>query len=1140
MLNKIIDNKRKSLLQNLLDTAKDFDELSIATGYWDLEGTLLVIDQLKKYKKIRLIIGREPLLKRDNAENKNGPEIDFPDADIFADLENLPIRTDLKETVAKLRDLITDGVLEVRVYRRSFLHAKCYIFGNYKTEKAVGIIGSSNFTRNGLTTNLELNAGENDNRIVQFTPQSEIQEHGHMSWFDEVWSDDMCEDWTGKFIELVDGSVHGDLLYSPYEMYIKTLEYVYGEELEIDRDIEQLSGKTLQAFQERNIQQLMHRLEKYGVAMLADSVGLGKTVSAIGVIKQYRAQGRIVIIAPASLVTQWNSELAQEGLFNMKAISLQDIGGLEEEMKIDKHAPVNLFVIDEAHNLRSHSSTRYQKLYEWIDQNEDAHTLLLTATPINNSLSDLTNQILLGTRGEQDILPVYTRNSEGILELKSFYETVENIKKRIAQNKAQGNDLAPILKEARATIEPIMRAFVVRNTRQGIEKEFGGIDIHGALVTFPKVRIKNISFDIDRVKLQAEDASIGLSQIAAHELEQLATFTEYLLHPKRQMSDIVTDASDGSLLELLYKAILSLSFVPYRYDMYNFDVYGKDFKAVMAAKMQGDFKKNLARQLSLYGILRTVFLKRLESSASALTTSLRKYEKRLGYFEQILTEQHKVISLSDISDIEDEYLEEDGEQIDWTDEKVMKAIAEKARDVSTETHDLVKMQEDIIYEKEILAEIIKISSKLEETDVKLDEFIAQVKAIRSEDPKKKILIFSFFADTIKYLEKKILSADIGLDSANTAFVSGRNRGDAQSAAERFAPMGKQVDIAKEDELTYLFSTDVLAEGQNLQDCGVIINYDLHWNPVRMIQRNGRINRVGTTHAEVNVINMKPHEDLDRFLKLFKSLQDKIELINATIGSDASVLGEIENPLDYTGVYDTDETKATLEYKKLEESMESFTDDQFINDLKNFLKNATPTEKETLKYIPVGKWGQLMSPDGKKTIHLVEAKFDNDQKVKAFLYSTSADAMDILLQGEALKLIKSDNRDRVRLQNPLDLETFSTRLSVVGRQLVKFEATPDTSVRASEQKVSDLALNVYSWSALEVSRLNDFYRTRNVLQSKELNKIVLKINAAARNNQMHNTYFADLRKMLPIEREATPRCVEIKELLNLLQKDLWKS
>ena len=390
---KILDNNRKILLESLIEASKDYDEVSIATGYWDLEATAMFLPYLEKYKKIRLIIGQEPTIARYNLEEV---EPDFPDKDIFEDLQRLKSDCNLKNTAKQLKELVDKNVLEVKIFKTNFLHAKCYIFGNFDSNGAVGFIGSSNFTKNGLTKNRELNACEDDQRVVQFEPKNKDQEHGHLSWFEEIWNDEGCVDWTGQFIELISGSTHGDLVYSPYEMYIKTLYFWYEDQIKDDLEIEQITGKTLASFQERNVKQLINRLNKYGVAMLADSVGLGKTISAIGVIKQYKkAKQRVVVISPASLVLQWREELAQAGMYEVQVISLQNKEEIINAMSIDKYAPVGLYVIDEAHNLRSSSSARYKQLTDWIGNNPDNHTLLVTATPINNSLSDLSNQILL-------------------------------------------------------------------------------------------------------------------------------------------------------------------------------------------------------------------------------------------------------------------------------------------------------------------------------------------------------------------------------------------------------------------------------------------------------------------------------------------------------------------------------------------------------------------------------------------------------------------------------------------------------------------------------------------------------------------------------------------------------------------------
>ncbi|MBP6881657.1 MAG: NgoFVII family restriction endonuclease [Candidatus Pacebacteria bacterium] len=176
-LPKIIDNERKSLLDTFLELAPLHDELSVAAGYWDIEGMKLILDSVSNYKKIRILIGREPLLKRDNTKGIEQPELDYPDQDFFSDLERIAPSPELTAVVVRMKELIDRGIIEVRVYRRSFLHAKCYTFGNYESAEAVGIIGSSNFTRNGFTTNTELNALESDHRVVTFTPKNGDSPH---------------------------------------------------------------------------------------------------------------------------------------------------------------------------------------------------------------------------------------------------------------------------------------------------------------------------------------------------------------------------------------------------------------------------------------------------------------------------------------------------------------------------------------------------------------------------------------------------------------------------------------------------------------------------------------------------------------------------------------------------------------------------------------------------------------------------------------------------------------------------------------------------------------------------------------------------------------------------------------------------
>lgn len=1122
---KIIDNQRKKLLDALIDVSGNFDEISIATGYWDLEATTLLLPYLKKYKKIRLLIGREPLIPR---YQLNEAEPDFPDKDIFEDLQKLKVDSNLKPTVKELKQLVDSKILEVRVFKKAFLHAKCYIFGNFESETAIGIIGSSNFTKNGLTTNLELNSGEDDQRVVQFNPKNKDQEHGHLSWFEEVWTDDGCVEWTGKFIELVDTSVHGELLFSPYEMYIKTLDYMYGDLLKEDREIEALSDRKLQNFQERSVKQILWRLDKNGVAMLADSVGLGKTITAIGVIRQYTGR-RIIVIAPKSLVGQWENEIARERILGITVVSMQNKNQIEEERKKDRYMPISLFVIDESHNLRSHNSKRFQQISEWLVDNSDANTLLLTATPVNNSIDDLTNQILLGTRGEQDLLQVNVRNSEGVIKSRSFFDALFELKKRISQNRAQGNDMGPIYKEARQVIDPILREFVIRNTRQSIEEELNGkgLEIDGKEFFFPKIKVSNETFNSGEYRSIKIDSII--ESIEKTPVEKIQETTDVLVHPLRQLDELKNqeiDISDKSIIYRLYQYILSLSFIPYRTAMYDHKVYGKTLEEIKNIKFTKETKEKIGLQLSMYGLLRIVWLKRFESSSYALLASVKKYQKRLKAFEDILFKEDLLLNLSDIDDILDEYEAEDGENLDLTDEEILDKARKLGIKVSIDTHNIKAIKEDLASEKKILDTIVELTEHFKSKDRKLEVFLNKVTEIAKENPNKKILVFSFFADTVQYLKENVLNSKNNIFTTdNTEFVSGKEKANAIRSAERFAPVAKDARdrVSEKEELTYLFSTDVLAEGQNLQDCGLLINYDLHWNPVRMIQRNGRINRLGSPHSEVEVINIVPNKELDEFLGLVTKLEDKISLINATIGSDSSVLGEQINPIHYKGIYDKDSDTATTEYLRLEKEADVFTDDQFISDLKHFREQTTPETQKSLEKIPLHKWGvvdQLKIIQSPEVMVFSQSEFSNNQKQFTFYRNNkNANALDVLLTGEALQILQSDNKDRKKDNISLDKELHLEYVSKNGPQITRFD-NHIQRLTPSQQTILDEAMNV-GWNSSDRARLESLLLTRNVFHGRIARKLTKQLREVIREGKLseRDSILEKIKKQLPEEKQT---------------------
>lgn len=967
-LPKIIDNDHKTLLDTLKEVSGSYDEISIATGYWDLPGTELLYQHIAKYKKVRLLIGRETLIPR---HRQNTPESDFPSEDIINDLQLLAPTERLRGIISDIKKLISEGRLEVRVYTKTFLHAKAYIFGNYGSENGVGIIGSSNFTKNGLTQNAELNALESDHRIVYFKPQSDAQEYGHLAWFDRFWNDESSIDWNGEFAEILSESPVGDMLFSPYQTYIKTLFELYGEELD-EVALKDTGDKEseLYTFQKKNVHALLRRLKKYRVAMLADSVGLGKTYTAIEVIKQYRhsdnGKQRVEVICPKSLSAQWKKEALKQGE-DIQPVTLQNVNHINDQRALDSIANVTLFVIDESHNLKNRSSKRFEQIVSWIENNPAAHVLLLTATPINNQLSDITNQILLGSRGRADIFKL-TVNSNKQIETIDFNQAIENLKKKINQDITNSGevDYAYI----RQTMSPILRAFVVRQTRQGIQREYGGLQIDGEQKVFPQVypEVKKYSFsqEASRVILGITSATVDLQKLYALSTQDIVENTKNLLHPIDQIEKLqprrVVDQNDSPIF-FVFQTILMLGFLPYRWRIYQTKFYGKtrtDIKNLKLAASSAE-RKSLFLQLSIYGILRTMYLKRMESSVSSCRKSINIYKRKIDIFERGI-EAGQIISVKDLQNIEVQ-LEMESEEYDVDDfelgeEYVVDTIADNNYNVKA-------IKADIAKERALISILEEQMQILEQDDSKLVAFAELMDSIAQEKVNGgKILVFSFYADTVAYLKENLLNHTKHFSKQNTEFLTAMNRKDAESITGRFSPTSKDYVLADDEtELSCLVATDVLSEGQNLQDCGILINYDLHWNPVRMIQRNGRVNRLGTAHDSVYIYNLSPESKIEEHLKLVSSLEKKINLIRNTIGTDTPVLDEKENPLEFgdswSDIYSDDMKKRLEALEAAEQDADILlSEDVYIADLKHFDAQTSDLEKKRVYNIPLGKWAHM--------------------------------------------------------------------------------------------------------------------------------------------------------------------------------------
>lgn len=1125
----IIDNKRRIFADVFNQLATDYDHLSIATGYWDLQGIKHVINNIKGYKKIRLLIGRELLIPR---HKLNKPEPDYPDRDIFEDLELLSPDKELKNLIKEIRELINSKTLEVRVYRKTFLHAKCYIFGTYDSSKAIGIIGSSNFTGNGLTQNTELNSLERDERIVLYEPKNHDQQVGHLYWFDELWNDDKTEVWDGRFIELLEQSPVGDILFSPYETYIKALHELYKDELDeevLHQDMSQ--GYELLEFQQKNIQQLLKKLKKHKTAMLSDSVGLGKTITAIGVIKEYvespEGRKRVVVICPKSLKNQWQGELFNQGVLEPQIITLQNMNDIESAMRLDHIASVALFVIDESHNLRKTSGTRYIKLLEWIKNNKKAHTLLLTATPINNELKDLTNQILLGTRGDSSSINVTNIDSKtGVSTTKDFVTAVEDLQKKI--NKQINNDEIDQIdySEVKSIMSRIIREVVVRRTRQGIEKEYGSLIINGEKRTFPKSLAQNLPYklphELTKEILELSSASLDLHYIYRKNTDEIIDKCDHLKHPLNQLELLSTSSRVVNLDELspvhfVFQLILMLGFIPYRWKIYQTKYYGKTPEQIKELRLPGEESRALQQQRGIYGIFRTMFLKRMESSVRAIKKSVGKYRAKLKAFQEGVNNNH-IISVKDI-DAYTEALnaldESDYEDIDGIEETILDQIDDYKYVTKT-------LEEDIRNEFELLDCISKILEILEKDDSKIYALLGKLTELKGQ----KVLVFSYFADTIDYLKEALEGHSQGyINSNNTGYLSSHNRSEAEDLAGRFSPKSKNYRLKESSsELQYLFSTDILSEGQNLQDAGIIINYDLHWNPVRMIQRNGRINRLGSVFQEVFIYNMHPEENIESYLRLVKRLEGKINIINQTIGNDQSVLGEIANPIEYIdtleNIYSEDDAKRIQALINSEGAGDFLlAEDEFVLDLKRFDNNNDVEYKKQIYGIAKGKWAvlpKLVSNNHNlkiPEIMVLSELYNHELLLSPSFIKMRCDGSEksIVPAMEALHYLKTNEDDNQRTTDQISISKKLIKELAVNPEIYLSKTEDETSPSGQKLEILKIMAHLrYDIDTIEL--VEKSFNSSNHLAQKEISKLIRAIVKANRENLPFQKKLDDLVKL----------------------------
>lgn len=1105
-MDKLIDNNRLTLLNTIKQVSVDFDELSIATGYWDLKSIDLLLEELKSFKKIRLLIGKDPLIPR---YRQNHIEEDYPEEDIKHDLAQIDQSDHNKELIKIIKKWINEeNKLEVKILKNNFLHAKTYIFGNLNSDKAVGIVGSSNFTGNGLNKNRELNYVEDNQMIVQFQPQNINQPFGHLSWFNDIWNNEDAIDWNQKFQEILGTSPVGDILYSPYETYIKTIYEIFKNDLvDIDKledDIEEERPRF--RFQRENAYLLIQKLKRNKTAMLSDSVGLGKTITSLTVVKELRRTKRDLrteIICPASLVEHWKKEVKKEKIFNTEVTSKSNIEEIKK--KIKKNESIDLFIIDESHNLKNLNAKSANIIVEYIQNNPQALTLLVTATPISNQLTDLRNQLLIGTAGNVDSFYINYINDNGTSEYLDWKQYIDRIQRWVVKEQEEKGFFDP--DELNFKITPIIRQFVVRRTRQGIKKRYGNLKIDNREMLFPEVSTDNLEYKYAKIEENPNEKinDLNLRWYFSKDPEDLIeNFKFYLKHPLdileergEQIKDL--EYEDNGLLHCFYLIFL-LGLTPYKWKIYKKELYGKNRRDALSLINDDDEKRKTSMQISFFGIFRSILLKRLESSVYAFELSLKRYIELLKLFNSFLE-----LNIFPTTKAMDEIIKGSVEDLEEIEEYNLDKLKAESKRINSEyfhtfdanDYEIKIMKQDLNRDIFICEEILNKTTVIKKNTPKLAVLKKKLEEIKKDDPKAKVLIFTYFKDTLDYLKENITANSKIITTNNSEFISSTSTSERENILDRFAPDVRDArsELKDGEEIDFLFSTDTLSEGQNLQDASTIINFDLHWSPVRMIQRNGRINRLGSNFDKVYVYNFKPEGALENFLKLIRRLEYKINIISNTIGTDVPILDEEENPIEFVdkldALYSQDENKRKQALDDLEYELDYLTpDEKFIDDLIDFQETNKDNEEYINEIFNISnkKWGLYEKSKKKEAFSLVKLYSSESEQDSIFnIYNLQNDEIVEYPQISFLSSLREVSYgDKKRVSDNISLDKSKILKLILGR-VEKVEINKKIKRRLEPRDKKFLTSVMPLVPTIDFQHLRDSLESNNEIIKKKIRK-----------------------------------------------------
>lgn len=877
----IVDNSEENwkALKYVREWCQISKAIDIATGYFEVGALLRLDGEWQKVEKFRILIGSET--SRATIETIRQAQ-EFLAKSAEAEAIEDPFLTGLEAVIAAIRS----GQIEIRVFKQKKFHAKTYItHGKLDIVGSAALVGSSNFTPAGLTKNIELN--------VRFTGPEvrELQE-----WFETFW--EMGEDVKPEILDVLETYEHK---YRPIEIYAKSLSMLTKDLEPGATEWETSQSKIfpkLAPYQREAYHGLKQRAAKWRGAFLTDGVGLGKTFVGLMLAEYFAVKERkkvLILATKTGVDSVWMPELKENlrhltGSFaSIEVMAHTDFSRADALDRATELAErVDVIIIDEAHNFRNRGSQgddlENPKSRWWRLQKVASSKMVfnLTATPINNSLFDFVHQVEIFSGMADDHFA-----SIGIPHLRQHIQSLENAFQE-AESGAQGSPLRAVdVQDFQSLVKksPLLKELIVQNSRDYAVKS--ALAIGDTNVKFPKTALPR-----------------------AVPYEYTSAFEELL-----------------SILESSFQKSEPLFVLPMYYPL-------------AFARNPELNRVNRNRQAQVVALIRTTFLKRFESSIAAFAGSssdlavkiaswISKYSSGKPEIEQAIEAWRKRVAptLSSIHEnfrpgieIADLDFEDDADPFE----------IENVGELNDEEYRIDEMIESALEDLEQLTMFMESCVKVgHANDDKIHQLVKLLAGEEPHDPadpvfdpvikNQKVLVFTEYADTARYIENRLKIA--GLQDLDR--IDGSRKSNRHHMVQRFAPFYNKVSVERRnklDPLRVLVSTDVLSEGVNLQDASIIVNYDIHWNPVRLMQRIGRVDRRLNTEIEASIVqedpsqvstrgqifirNFLPPKSLNRLLSLYSRVQGRALRISTTLGIPGGRLLNENDVLDDVKLFES--------------------------------------------------------------------------------------------------------------------------------------------------------------------------------------------------------------------------------------------